>query len=117
MQSGSSPGLTFTAFLSLLLALLLSLPLVERTYAAIWQWYKFAGYLNDGHITLSFGTGLLFSGFLAAIFILALTVNYFARHQAAVAAKRLSLLAMIWLVVVASGYWLLGISSLNAWRA
>ncbi len=117
MHRRSSQGINIAALLSLLVALVLTAPLVERFLAAIWQWYKFSGYSRDGHITLSFDTGLLFSFILAAAFIFALSVNYLARHREAVAAKRLSLLAMVWIVLVASGYWLLGISSLNVWRA
>lgn len=42
----------------------------ERVHHALWQWYKFAGYSNDGHITL--GSTMVFATFalsFCAIFV------------------------------------------------
>lgn len=57
--------LNIAALAALAVAVALSIPVVERLIAAAWQWYKFAGYSNDGHIALSLNTGLLFSSLLA----------------------------------------------------
>ena len=54
-------AIAIASLATLAAALALSVPVVERLVAANWQWYKFAGYSNDGHITLSLKTGLLFS--------------------------------------------------------
>ena len=113
----SHKALSAASLATLAAALALSVPLVERLIAAIWQWYKFAGYPNDGHITLSFGTGLFFSGLVAATFGFALWFNQLAKRRAASHARGWSFLAMCIAAAVAGAYWLLGLSSLNVWRA
>ena len=95
----------------------MSLFVIERLIAALWQWFKFAGYSNDGHITLSLSSGLLYTGVLAAIFGFALWLHRVARNLADSRASNWSYAAMCVLVAAAAGYWLLGISGLNAWRA
>lgn len=100
----------------LLVSFGLSVPIVERLVEAIWQWYKFAGYSNDGHITLSIKTGLLFSIMLAATFGFALWFNLVAKRRNAFRAKSLSFLAMCIAVTDFAVYWLLGLSDLNVWR-
>ena len=102
---------------TLLAALALAVPVIERGIAAIWQWYKFAGYSNDGHITLSLTTGLVFSGLLAVAFGLAAWFNRIAKRRSARRAESLSLFAMFVVVAAALAYWLLGTSGLNVWRA
>ncbi|MFT3756845.1 MAG: hypothetical protein QM769_13065 [Pseudoxanthomonas sp.] len=113
----SNKALSVASLATLATAIALSAPVIERLIAAIWQWYKFAGYSNDGHISLSFNTGLIFSGLLAAIFGLALWFNRIATRRPAPRAKTWSFLAMCIVVAATAVYWLLGISSLNAWRA
>ena len=113
----SDKALSAASLTKLAVALALSVPVVERLIAAIWQWYKFAGYSNDGHITLSLKTGLLFSGLLAVTFGLALWFNQLAKRRAASRAKSWSFLAMCIAAAVVAAYWLLGVSSLNVWRA
>ena len=117
MQSRSSKSLNIAALAILLAALALSAPVIERVVAAAWQWFKFAGYSNDGQINLSLSTGLFFSGLLAAVFALALGLNHRARRHSAVRAIVWSRWAMYVVATVAVCYWLLGMSSLNAWRA
>jgi hypothetical protein len=113
----SNKAIAAASLATLAAALALSVPVVERLVAAIWQWYKFAGYSNDGHITLNLKTGLLFSALLTATFGFALWFNQLAKHRAAFRAKNLSFLAMCIAVATLAAYWLLGMSSLNAWRA
>lgn len=53
----------------------------ERIQHALWQWYKFAGYSNDGHTTL--GTTMVVSTFvlsLCAIFIAWLVYKFSAKQ-------------------------------------
>jgi hypothetical protein len=102
---------------TLVVALTLSVPVVERVIAATWQWYKFAGYSNDGHIGLSLRTGLLFSGILAVTFGLAVWFNRIAKRRTAQRAQAWSFLAMVVVAAAALVYWLLGMSGLNVWRA
>ena len=117
MQTRSIQALSVACFASLLAALALSVPVIERLIAAAWQWYKFVGYSNDGHISLSFNTGLIFSGILAATFGVAFFLNRLGKRQSAARAVAWSRWAMYIVVAVAIVYWLLGMSSLNAWRA
>ena len=113
----SSKAITVGSVATLLAALALSVPLLERLTAAAWQWYKFAGYPSAGHITLSLKTGQVFSALLAAKFGLALWFNRLARRRAASRAKLWSFWAMCVAAAVLLAYWLLGASSLNVWRA
>jgi len=117
MQTRETKTLGIASLATLAAALALSLPVIERLIAAIWQWYKFAGYSNDGHINLSLNTGLLFSSLLAVTFGLALWFKRIAKRRHAPHARTLSFLAMSIVVAAGAAYWLLGISSLNAWRA
>jgi hypothetical protein len=96
--------------------LALSVPVVERITAATWQWYKFFGYSNDGHIGLSLRAGSLFTGILAVTFGLALWFNRIAKRRTASRAQTWSLLAMVVVAAAALAYWLLGMSGLNVWR-
>ncbi len=113
----SSNAITAASLAALVAALTLLVPVAERLVAAIWQWYKFYGYSNDGHITLSFKTGVLFSAVVAAIFSLSLWFNQLAKRQNAICAKYISFLAMCIAAAAIAAYWLLGMSSLNVWRA
>ena len=117
MQPRSSKALDVTSLASLLAAVALAVPFIERLFAAAWQWYKFAGYSNDGHISLSLSAGWVFSGVLAAVYVFALALNRAAHRRAAVRAMAWSRWAMYIAATVAIAYWLLGVSSLNAWRA
>ena len=118
MQSlGIGRSLNIASLVTLLAAVALSLPVVERIIAAMWQWYKFAGYPDSGHINLSLSTGLLFSCILAATFGFSLCINRLAKRRAATRAVAGSLWAMYVVVTVAASYWLLGLSVLNVWRA
>ena len=110
-------AINIASFATLAAALALSLPVIERLIAALWQWYKFAGYSNDGHISLSLNSGLFFSGLLAVTFDLALWFNRVAKRRPARRAQIWSYWAMCIVVAAATGYWLLGMSALNAWRA
>ncbi len=101
----------------LVAAVALSAPVVERLVAAAWQWYKFAGYSNDGQISLSLRSGLIFSGLLAVTFGVSLLLNRLANRCSATRAVAWSRWAMYLVVVVGGSYWLLGVSGLNAWRA
>lgn len=107
----------FGAICTLGVALLLAVPVIERYSAGAWQWYKFYGYSNDGHISLSLGTARLFSGLLAVTFVLALLINRFATQRVVTDARAISFWAMCVLAAIAIAYWLLALSSLNAWRA
>ena len=109
--------LNIASLAALAAAVALSVPVIERLVAAAWQWYKFAGYSNDGHISLSLNTALLFSSLLAATFGFALCVNRIAARRSARRALAWSLWAMYVTAAAAAAYWLLGLSSLNAWRA
>ena len=118
MRTGkSNTTLGFAALTTFGAAVLLSLPVIERYIAATWQWYKFAGYSNDGHINLSFSTGLLFSALVAATFIVAMMLNRVAKRRLASDVQTVSYWAMWLAAAVAVAYWLLGMSSLNVWRA
>ena len=110
-------ALDIASLATLIAALALSVPVIERGMAAIWQWYKFAGYSNDGHISLSFNTGLVFSALLAVTFGLAASFHRIAKRRSDPRAESLSLFSMVVVVAVALAYWLLGISGLNVWRA
>ena len=118
MQSREShKALSAASLATLAAALALSVPVIERLIAAIWQWYKFAGYSTDGHINLSLRTGLVFSGLVATTFWSALWFNQLAKRRAASRARTWSLLAMCIAATVIAAYWLLGLSSFNVWRA
>ena len=110
-------ALNIASYATLVVALALSVPVAERLIGATWQWYKFAGHSNNGHISLSLNTGLWFSCVLAVTFGLALWLHRIAKHRPAPRARVVSLSAMGVVAVVAMAYWLLGVSSLNAWRA
>jgi hypothetical protein len=109
--------LNIASLAALVAAVALSVPVVERLIAAAWQWYKFSGYSEDGHINLSFRTGLFFSGLFAVIFGVSLLINRLARRRSAHHAAAWSLWAILGVVAVTAAYWLLGVSGLNAWRA
>jgi hypothetical protein len=115
--SESSKALTATSLAVLAVALTLFALVLERLSAAMWQWYKFSGYSDDGHITLSFRTGLYFSAVLASTFGIAFWLNRTANREAAPRAVRWSFLAMCVAALALVAYWLLGASSLNVWRA
>lgn len=118
MQSSNfRKALSIASLATLVAALMLSAPIAERFIAAIWQWHKFAGYSNDGHVSLSLKTGLLFSGLLAVTFGFALWFNRLAKHCVAPRARNWSFLAMCVAATVVVAYWLLGVSGLNVWRA
>lgn len=114
---GSEIALRTASFGAFAFALALSVPLVERLAAATWQSYKFVGYADSGYISLSLKTGLLFSGLLAALFACAFMLNRAARRCSSDASYRWSSRAMFLVSAIAVSYWMLGISSLNAWRA
>jgi len=109
-------AIAVTSLVTLAAALALCIPVAERLLAAIWQWYKFAGYSDDGHISLSIEAGLLFSTLLAVLFLSGLWLYQLAKRRAAVHAKHWSFMAVCTAVAAAAGYWLLGASSLNVWR-
>jgi hypothetical protein len=117
MQTQANPSLTLASAATLLLALALSAPLVERLLAAGWQWWKFRDTTDDGHVSLGLGSGLVFSLALALNFGAALVLARTARHRSATRALRLSRAAMALAITVLAGYWLLGLGPLNAWRA
>ncbi len=110
-------SLNIAALAALVAAVALSAPVVERLIAAAWQWYKFAGYSHDGHISLSLRTGLIFSGLLAVTFFVSVLLNSLANRRSATRAMAWSRWAMYLVLVVGALYWLLGVSGLNAWRA
>ncbi|WP_437592120.1 hypothetical protein [Sorangium sp. So ce1000] len=116
MQTSQSRALSAASLASLLAALALSIPFVERVVAAAWQWYKFANYSDDGRISLSLQTGLFFSAALAFTFGLALGLNRAAKRQSAAQTLAWSRWSMYVAAVVAVSYWTLGMSSLNVWR-
>ena len=113
----SNKVVNFGSLATLVAALALSVPLLERLTAAAWQWYKFAGYPSAGVITLSLETGQLFSVLLAVTFGLALWFNWLASRRAESSAKLWSFCAMCVAAAVLLAYWTLGASSLNVWRA
>ena len=117
MQSRPSKALDIFAIGTLLAALVLWVPVIERAIAAAKQWFKFAGHSNDGHITLSLNSGLIFSSVLAAVFVLAFGLNLRAKRHSATRALVWSRWAMYAVVAATACYWLLGMSNLNAWRA
>lgn len=98
-------------------ALALSVPVLERLIAAMWQWYKFIGFQADGHIMLSLRTGKVFSGLLIVVMGLALCCNRLAQRQGDQSASFWSLLAVCLAILDLLAYWILGMSSLNVWRA
>ena len=110
-------ALNIASLATLAVALSLSILVIERIIAALWQGYKFADYSNDGHVSLSLSSGLLYSGSLAVIFGFALFLNRIAKRRLAPRAQIWSCWAMCVLMAAAVGYWLLGMSGLNAWRA
>ena len=113
----TNKNLNIASLLVLVAALALSVPVVERLIAATWQWYKFAGYSDDGHISLSLNTGLLFTCLLAVTFGIAAWFYHIATRRTASRARTSSLWAMWVVATVAASYWLLGLSHLNVWRA
>ena len=113
----TNKNLNIASLLALVAALVFSVPVVERLIAASWQWYKFAGSSEDGHISLGLNTGLLFTCLLAAIFVLVAWLYRIATRRAASRARTSSLWAMWVVAAVVLSYWLLGLSHLNVWRA
>jgi hypothetical protein len=83
MESQPSSSLTALSWVCLIGACAMSLPVIERIAAAFWQWQKFAEYSNDGHITLSFETGVFFSGLLSITFLVAAWSHHRARRVGA----------------------------------
>ena len=114
MHTRSSATLSIAALACLLIALILAAPLAERLSAVAWEWYKFGG---EGAIYLSKATGLVYTAFLAAGFGLSMAINYHAKRRSIRLAKVASFLAMLVLAINAAGYWLLGMSTFNVWRA
>ncbi len=112
----SKPMIALSA-ISLLLSMALAAFLGERVLAAAWQWFKFAGYSNDGHISLSYSTGLAYSAALAAIFIVSLALSHVARAGSIHRAKRISGFSAVIAALSGVTYWLLALSPLNSWRA
>ena len=106
-----------TSYAVLLGALALTFPVLERWTGAIWQWYKFAGYSDDGHVNLSIGTGVIFSLFAMSLVTLAVVVHRIARIHSAARAQGLSRWAGIIALAAVVGYWVLALSFLNVWRA
>jgi hypothetical protein len=115
-HQATTRSLLVTSLAALAAAVALSIPVAERLLGAVWQWYKFAGHGDDGHITLSLRTGLVFTALLAATFCSALGVNRIARHRQATYAAAWSYRAMSVATLATAAYWLLGMSSLNVWR-
>ena len=118
MQSLNVEKVTRLAALAVLaIALALFAAVFERLVAATWQWYKFAGYSNDGHINLSLNTATYFSVVVALTFFFSLGVNRISALHSLSSPRALSLWAMYVSATSAAAYWLFGLSSLNAWRA
>jgi len=113
----SNKAITGASLATLVAALALSTPVLDRLVDAAWQWYKFAGYSGAGHITLSLKTGQLFTALLAVTFGSALWFNRLATRRAASLANRWSFWAMCIAVAAFVAYWMLGMSTLNVWRA
>lgn len=111
----SKKFLTIASVSVLAVASALLAPVLERLTAGIWQWYKFVGFSNDGHITLSLSSGLFFSGLSAATFTFALFLNCVAKRRCAPRAMAASFWAQCIVTMATLVYWLLGISSLNVW--
>jgi hypothetical protein len=109
-------SLNIAAVAAFVVVAIMSIPLIERFIAAVWQWYKFAGYSNDGYITLSLNTGLIFSSLVAVAFGCCFLINRFAKRISANCAIAWSFWAMCVAAAIAAGYWLLGFSALNKWR-
>jgi len=114
---GIAKSLSIASLVALLAALALSGLVVERIIAAMWQWYKFAGQLDPGHINLSLSTGLFFSSLVVATFGFSLCIRHLAKRLAATRAVAWSSWAMYVALGAAASYWLLGLSVLNVWRA
>ena len=113
MHIRSPKILELSSFFCLAAALALSFPVMERLAAALRERHKFPG---DGHIYLSAATGLVFSALVAIVFGLAFGLNHLAARQSAARSLQWSRWAMLVAVIVALGYWALGMSSLNVWR-
>jgi uncharacterized membrane protein len=116
MDSRPERTLLVAASVSLLAALALALPVAERVAAAAWQWFKFYGYSNNGQVNLSFSTGLEFTGAAVVTFGLAWVLNRLAKRKSAVPAELASRAAIGVCAAALGSYWILGMSSLNAWR-
>ena len=112
----STKALSPASLVCLLLALALSVPLLERLVAAGWQWYKFAGYSEHGHINLSRNTGWIYTICLGAVFVSALLLNRAANRGVAAKPAAWSRLAMYIAAVAMIVYWTLGMSNFNVWR-
>jgi hypothetical protein len=97
--------LNIASFAALVAVVTMSVPLVERLIAAVWLWYKYAGYSNDGHITLSLSTGLIYSALLAVVFGCSFWINRFAKRHSATFAAAWSLRAMYAAIAIAIIYW------------
>ena len=108
-------SLTIGSVGALAVASALLATVLERLAAATWQWYKFVGFSNDGHINLSLGSGLLLSGLSAVTFVFALHLNRVAKRRNARRATTASLSAIYIAAIATLAYWLLGMSSLNVW--
>ena len=118
MQSLNVEKVTILAALAALaISLALFAAVLERLVAATWQWYKFAGYSNDGHINLSLNTATYFSVVVALTIFFSLGVNRISAQRSLSSPRALSLWAMYVSVASAATYWILGLSSLNVWRA
>ena len=116
MQMRSRKALTAASLASLLAAVVLSLPLLDRFGAVAWQWYKLGGYSNDGYISLSLKTGWIFTSALCAVFLLALLLNRAAKRHDLARPSAWSRSAMYLVAAVMISYWGLGLSSVNVWR-
>jgi hypothetical protein len=117
MQSRKDKVLKIASLATLTSALVLLALVIERLMAAAWQWYKFSGYSNDGHISLSLRTGLVFSCVLVVVFAGAVCLHRLAKRCSATHAVAYSRWAIYIVMVVIFSYWLLGMSSFNVWRA
>jgi hypothetical protein len=117
MENQPSSALTALSWACLIGTFVMSVPVIERISAAYWQWKKFEGYSNDGHITLSLETGIFFSVLLSLTFLVAAGLNYRARRIGARREAAVSRWAMYSVAIIATSYWSLGVSSYNVWRA
>ena len=112
----SPKALTAASLACLAAAVVLCALFLERLGAAAWQGYKFAGYSDDGHITLSLKTGWIFTAALSAVFLLAHLLNRAANRPNSHTRPAWSRSAMYITAAVIIGYWALGMSHLNVWR-
>ena len=123
-SNDGSPNQTTTAgwLLKLVSAGLLVVSVVilifvmERSFSALWQWYKFYGYEADGIITMSAATARLFIATGVVFVLMSIACLLKSRARGVAVGVRFSTAALVVLCVSIFIYIVIGLSPLNQWQ-